>query len=108
MLKVNIVNNETAILNMKRLKSNMAMSAMLGNYREFKTASKEYASSAVKDYELAKSIPFPKIKAPLFSKVGLNMLKVCVLNFFRSKTPDEKLLKKLSLEEKLKKKYYEK
>ncbi len=85
-----------------QLKSDMAFSAAVGNYKVFKQAIKEHAKLAVDNFELAKTIPSPSIKAPLFSKTGLRMAKVWFLNLLRIKTPEEKLLKKMAKQEKLK------
>jgi hypothetical protein len=87
----------------------MIYSAAKGNYKEFKQASKEYASLAVKNFGLLSQVKAPSIKVPLFSTIGWNLFKVYLLNKFRIKTPDEKLLKKLGQEQEIKNKlnYYE-
>lgn len=85
-----------------QLKSDMVFSAALGNYKVFKQAIKEHAKLAVDNFELSKNISGPSVKAPLFSKAGLRMAKVWILNMFRIKTPEEKLLKKMAKQEKLK------
>ena len=84
-----------------QLKSDIVYSAVSGNYKDFKTASKEHAKLAVSNYGIAKSIPAPSIKVPLFSKSGLKMAKVCFLNLFRIKTPEEKLLRQMQKQEKI-------
>lgn len=85
-----------------QLKSDTAFSAVTGDYKGFKHAIKEYAKLAVDNFELSKNISSPSVKAPLFSKAGLRMAKVWFLNLFRIKTPEEKLLKKMAKQEKLK------
>jgi hypothetical protein len=89
-------------------RTSMVYSAAKGNYKEFKQASKEYASLAVKNFELLSQVKAPSIKVPLFSAIGWNMFKVYLLNKLRIKTPDEKLLKKLGQEQEIKNKlnYY--
>ena len=82
----------------KQLRSSMVFDAVLGNYKAYKTAKKEYASLAVKDFDTVRKLPAPKATVPLFSKQGLNMMMVAVRDFFRIKTPEEKLLKKMGTE----------
>lgn len=83
-----------------QLRNDMAYSVITGNYKAFKTATKEHAKLAVDNFELAKTIKTPKVKVPLFSKYGLNMAKVWFLNLFRIKTPAERKLKIMSKLEK--------
>ncbi len=85
-----------------QLKSDLVFSAATGNYKEFKNAMKAHAKLAVDNFELSKSVKAPEIKAPLFSKTGIRMAKVCFLNLFRVKTPEEKALKQMAKQEKLK------
>lgn len=87
---------------MAQLKAEIAFSAAAGDYKNFKTAMKEHAKLTVNNFELSKYIAGPKIKAPLFTKTGWQMAKVWFLNLFRIKTPEEKLLKKMAKQEKLK------
>jgi len=105
-MKVSMNNVSTVVKNtalLSDLKSKMLVSTVLGDYRGYKTASKEFASIAVKDFQAAKNAPSPSVKnVPLFSKVGLKMAKVWFLNLFRIKTPEEKLLRKMAEEEKAK------
>lgn len=89
---------------LKRLRQDMTMSSVFGDYQGFKNAKIEYAKIAVKNFELAKTIKGGGATAPLFSKYGLNMLKVMICNFFRKKTPEEKLLIQKAKEEQLKSK----
>ena len=85
-----------------QLKSDIVYSAALGNYKGFKAASKEHAKLAVENFDVARQIPAPSFKAPLFSKAGLRMAKVWFFNKFRIKTPEEKLLKQMGKQERLK------
>ncbi len=85
-----------------QLKAEIVFSAATGDYKVFKTAMKEHAKLAVDNFELSKYVSAPKVKAPLFSKTGLKLAKVWFLNLFRIKTPEEKLLKKMAKQEKLK------
>ena len=82
-----------------RLKGDSSYSMLLGDFKGFKTAHREYAKLAVDNFELAASIEPPvKGKISLFSKLGLNV--------FSKKTPEEKQLikmgKKFKLEQKAK------
>lgn len=85
-----------------QLKSDLVFSAATGNYKGFKNAMKAHAKLAVDNFELSKSVKAPEIKAPLFSKTGIKMAKVWFLNLFRIKTPEEKALKQMAKQEKLK------
>ncbi len=87
------------ISQLTQLRNNVFYSAVEGNYKKYKTAAKECAKYTLENYELAKETKAPQIKAPLFSKVGLNMMKIWFLNLFRKKTPEEKALKKIAKEE---------
>ena len=82
--------------NLTKLRYDQAISLMTGDYKGFKQASKDFASIAVKDFELAKQVKGPVVKnVPLFSRTGFKMAKVWFLNLFRIKTTDEKELAKL-------------
>ncbi len=85
-----------------QLRTELMYSAAMGNYKGFKKANIEYAKMAVDNFELAKQAQSPNIKAPLFSKVGMRMAKVWFLNLFRIKSPEEKQLKTLAKQERLK------
>ena len=79
----------------KQLRSSMTYDAILGNYKNFKNAKKEYAVLAIKDFNTVRQLPAPKVIVPLFSRQGIQMLFVMVRDFFRVKTPEEKILKKM-------------
>lgn len=85
-----------------KMKNDIVFSAGMGKYKDYKNARKAYAKFAVDNFELCKNTPASNINVQLFSKVGLNMLKVVFLDLFRFKTKDEKKLKQLALEEKIK------
>ena len=76
----------------------MVYDAILGNYKAYKEARKEYASLAIQDFDTVRQMKAPKATAPLLSKYGFNMLLVYVRDLFRFKTPDEKTLKKMGQE----------
>lgn len=84
----------TSYETIKRLQNDKFWSYVTGDYKGFKKASKEYAKAAIKDFETAKEVQrnTPSLKAPLFSQVSLNALKVWFLNKFRIKSPEEKEL----------------
>ncbi len=92
------------IRKLSSLKSDQVYSVAMGDYKGFKKASIDYAKLAVKNFELLAETTSPSIKVPLFSKLGLKMAKVWLLNKFRVKTPEEKALKKLVKEYKNKQK----
>jgi hypothetical protein len=88
--------------NVSKLKNDMFFAILDGNYKAFKNARKSYATIAVKDFDAVKNIQAPTIQnVPLFSKLGLKMLKVVLLNKFRIKSADEKNL--IKMEKQLKK-----
>lgn len=79
-----------------QLKSNVVYAAAEGNYKKFKSATKEHAKFAVDHFDLNKKVPGPEVKVPLFSKVGFRMAKVWFLNLFRKKSPEEKKFQQLA------------
>ena len=85
-----------------KMKNDIVFSACLGKYKDYKNARKAYATFAIDNFELCKNTNASNVNAPLFSKVGLNMLKVVFLDLFRPKTKDEKKLKQMAFEEKIK------
>lgn len=91
MTKVSGVN--PIVQRITQLRNEVAYSAFEGNYKNFKSAAKEHAKLAIEHYELSKQAGHPSFKVPLFSKAGMRMMKVMILNFFRIKTPEEKELK---------------
>lgn len=82
----------------KYLRSSIVCDALLGNYKNFKNAKKEYATLAIKDFDTVRKLPAPKATASIFSRQGLNILLVNIIDMFRIKTPDEKLLKRMGQE----------
>ena len=81
------------------LRSSMVTDALLGNYKKFKEAKKEYATLAVQDFKKVRELPCPRASAPIFTRYGLNLLYVMVRDFFRIKSPAEKKLKQMGIEE---------
>ncbi|MBR6301833.1 hypothetical protein IKR55_03755 [bacterium] len=83
----------------KELKTHIVFNQALGNYKEFKAAVKEYSKLAVQDFDTIMQLPSSSVSnVPLFSKMGMRMFKIWVLEKFRIKTPEERLLKKMSKE----------
>ena len=79
----------------KELKTHIVFNQALGNYKEFKAAVKEYSKLAVQDFDTIMQLPSSSVSnVPLFSKMGMRMLKIWILEKFRIKTPEERLLKK--------------
>ena len=90
----------------QELKSSMFWDVLSGNYKNYKSARKEFAKLAVQDFESVKKVQGPGITGvPLFSKMGLKMAYVMVRDLFRVKTPEEKLLKQMARSDKLKQKH---
>ena len=86
----------TTLERLTKLRYNQVISTLAGDYTGFRNASKEFASIAVKDFEIAKQVKGPVVQnVPLFSKTGMKMAKVLFLNLFRKKTADEKTLAQL-------------
>ena len=71
-----------------KLKTDIAWSALQGRYKEYKTAVKSLASEGVKDFETVKDIQGMQVKGaiPIFSKAGMHILKIKILEAFRVKT----------------------
>ncbi len=83
----------------KELKTHIVFNQALGNYKEFKAAVKEYSKLAVQDFDTIMQLPSSSVSnVPLFSKMGMRMLKIWILEKFRIKTPEEKLLNKMCKE----------
>lgn len=92
---------------LQQLKADTIWSTVTGDYKGFKKAAKEFAKEAVQDFEAAKAVQVPLYnKVSIFSKTGLKMFKIWLLNKLRIKTPEEKLLKKLMKEDALKEKMF--
>ncbi len=104
-IKIN-PNKALIIKKLDSLRSQQIFSAAMGDYKGFKTATKEYAAEAVNNFELLQQLQKPRISVPLFSKTGMHLAKIWFLNLFRKKTPAEKLLKKMSQESAVKAKIY--
>ena len=104
MAKVVFDTSKPIINKLNQLKSDITYNVLLGNYKDYKKSLKEYSKLAVDNFEYVTKTKSPTIKnAPLFSKIGFNIMKIWFLNLFRKKSPEEKLLKKMSLEYKAKK-----
>ncbi len=77
-----------------KLRNEKIFSAVTGDYKGFKQASKEFSKLAIENKDVFISLKKQSsVKAPIFSKCGLNMLKIWFLEKFRIKTPEEKQLK---------------
>lgn len=75
--------------------SEKMFAAAMGNYKEYKTASKAFAKLASDNLELLPQVKAPKMQGvPLFSKIGRCIMKILFLEKFRIKTPEEKMVKK--------------
>lgn len=108
MAKVQKVISQTAQISRKltQLKSDIVFSSVLGNYKDYKNAKKAYAELAKDNFELSMQAKGPKVdRIPLFSKTGLRIFKIMLLDMFRIKTPAEKEFSKLVKLEKAKQKF---
>ena len=77
---------------LKMLQNEVKYSALLGDYKGYKKSINDYSKLAAKNKYLLYDLPKTEINVPLFSKAGLNMLKIAFLNLFRKKSPEEKEL----------------
>ena len=81
---------------LRQLKSDVTYNTLFGNYKEYKKSVDEFSKLAVDKFEYVSKTKSPTIKnAPLFSKIGFNIMKIWFLNLFRKKSPEEKLLSKM-------------
>ena len=88
---------------MKQLKGDHARNMLLGNAKKAKESYREYAKLAVDNFEIATQLPSPiKGSTPLFSKTGLKILKYILYDIFAKQTPEEKKLKKMAEEYRVK------
>ena len=71
------------------LRNKMLYHDMLGEYKEYVNARKEYAKYFVQFPEEARRMPHTTGRFSIFSKFGLNVLKTCLRDLFRKKTPEE-------------------
>lgn len=95
------------IAKLTQLRNNIMFDVLLGKYKSYKKSIKEYAEFAVKNKELLEQMPKTSVNnIPLFSKTGMRMLKIMILNIFRKKSPAEKELAEYSKRIKLEKKYF--
>ena len=81
---------------------------LYGNTKEAKKNYQEFAKLAVDNFETAVQVPSPlKGSVPLFSKLGLNIIKYLIYDLFTKNSPEEKQLKKMYEEYKIKKNHLE-
>lgn len=88
------------------LRELIKLHAVMGDYKEFVAARKEYAKAYMSSPKEALSLPkTSQISVKLFSEEGWNMLKIMLRDLFRIKSPEEKALKKYAEELKAKQKF---
>ncbi|MCQ2738616.1 MAG: hypothetical protein MJ237_00145 [bacterium] len=87
---------------LRELNYNKTYAVIMGNFKEYTAASKEYAKLAVRNYDIAKNTNSPSVTAPIFTKMGLRMFKIWFLNLFRIKSPEERLLRQMGNAERAK------
>ena len=88
----------------RELRNTMFYDSLLGDYKSYKAAAKEYSKLAVQDIDAICQLPKPSANIPLLSRFGLRVLYIKLRDAFRIKTPEEKQLLKLSKELKVKQK----
>ncbi len=74
------------------LRRQINSACLRGDCKTFKNAQEKFAKIASNNFYCAKKINFAKPSAPLFSREGLNIIKVMIYNIFRPRTTDEKNL----------------
>lgn len=82
-----------------KVRNELVLSALEGNYAQYKKARIENAKLTLENFEVAKKIQSPSVQVPLFSVLGFRLLKFAFLDFFRTKTPEEKQLKEIGRRE---------
>lgn len=84
-----------------QIKTDMVWAVIDGNYKAYKNAKITFAKEAINNFEAAKNAKGPNIeRVPIFSKLGLKMAKIWLLDKLRRKTPEEKILKQLVKQDK--------
>lgn len=84
--------NAPKVTELYKLKFDMQHSFIYGSYKDYKNARVKYAEEAVKNKDLLKYVKQPiKFRGPipLFSKIGINMMKNSFIDKFRKNTPAE-------------------
>lgn len=104
-MRVSNINSTNTIDKLTQMRNEINLSVLMGDYKNYKRAIKDYATFAVENKELLPYVQGQHISVSLFSKVGRSMLKIWFLNLFRRKSAAEKELKKYAKEIKLKNKY---
>ena len=87
-------NSKKSILEqMRKHKWDAITSMVAGECKQAKLAQQKYAKLAVDNFELVPHSGTPlKGSIPIFSKIGLNILKYLIYRLFTKKTPEEKKL----------------
>ncbi|MBO5739399.1 hypothetical protein J6R97_08685 [bacterium] len=102
-MKVNRVGVNPVAEKMKQLKWDYAQNLLLGNVKKAKKSHREFAKLAVDHFEIATQLPSPiNGSVSLFSKVGLRFLKYIIYDIFTKHSPEEKKLKKMTEEYRVK------
>lgn len=88
--------NNLFVQKIQKLKSDMQLSILYGDYKTARTARKELAKIGVDNFALVAKTPNTiKGEIPVFSKFGMRILFFNLLEKFRCKTPEEKKFKEL-------------
>ncbi len=95
-------------LKLNELHQRKTISAIVGNYSNYKKASIQYAALAVDSFDAAQKVTPLKYSFPIFSKTTLNVIKVTFMDLFRKKTPAEKQLKIMGHEESIRRQLFNK
>ena len=99
-ISLNVGNKIETMDKLQELRTNLYASVFMGDFKTYKSSVKAYSKLAADNFELTKELSEVRAEIPLFSKVGLNMLKIMVLNMFRKKSPEEKLLQTRYMQDK--------
>ena len=86
----NIVNELTSMRN------KMIYHSMFGEYKDYVAARKNFAKYCVQYPQETLQMPRFKGQFSIFSKYGRNIIKTCIKEIFRTKTPEEKEMMKIA------------
>jgi len=90
---------------LNEMQKTIRIDLLSGNYKAYKNNLNRYVKFASQNkYLLYEQKPIENIRVSLFTKEGLSVFKIAILNLFRKKSPEEKELinyvKKMRLEDK--------
>lgn len=80
------------------MRNQLVYHMMMGEYKEYVALRKDFAKKYVKFPEEAKYIAPTHTQVSIFSKFGMNIIKLWFKELFREKTSEEKEMKKYATE----------